>query len=284
MPPKTTSTPPKTTNTPSKTTNMPPSATNTPPSASTTSPKTTFLVTGGNRGIGKGFVEHYLSKPNYTVIAGVRNPNDATSKALFGLPKGPGSSIIVVKIDSASETDAASAIKKLQSAHGITALNVVVASAGISKVFPPVSEAKIPDVLEHFSVNVLGIIHLFQAVLPLLNNAKAPKFITMSTSAASLGDMEKRNFPNTPYGTSKAALNYITRKIHFENPKLTAFPLDPGWVQTDMGNDGAKALGFEKAEIPLGVSIDGMTKVIAAATREKTSGKFMFYNGTVEAW
>lgn len=133
-----------------------------------------------------------------------------------------------MKIDNASKTDAASAMKELESAHGIKRLDIVVANAGISKVFPPVSEAQVPDILEHFHVNVIGIVHLFQAVLPFLNRGRAPKFVTMSTSAASLGNMQNRNFPNTPYGTSKAALNYITRKIHFENANLIAFPLDPG--------------------------------------------------------
>ncbi len=35
------------------------------------------------------------------------------------------------------------------------------------------------------------------------------------------------------------------------------------WVQTDMGNDGAKALGMEKAEITIDESVSGMTKVVS---------------------
>ena len=158
----------------------------------------------------------------------MRNPDNTTSKALFDLPKGEGSSLIVVKIDSFSETDPAAAVKELESTYDITTLDIVVANAGISKVFPQVHEIQIADFQEHFNVNVHGIIYLFQAVRPLLNKAKAPKFITLGTSAASVGDMEKRNFPNANYGTSKVAVNYLTRKIHFENPNLTAFPLDPG--------------------------------------------------------
>jgi NAD(P)-dependent dehydrogenase (short-subunit alcohol dehydrogenase family) len=37
------------------------------------------------------------------------------------------------------------------------------------------------------------------------------------------------------YGASKAALNSLTRKIHFENEWLVAFPLNPGPVATEMG-------------------------------------------------
>lgn len=47
-----------------------------------------------------------------------------------------------------------------------------------------------------------------------------------------------------------------------------------------MGNTGAQALGLEKAEIEIHVSVGGMIKVIDAATRENTSGKFMNYDGT----
>jgi len=173
-------------------------------------------------------VEHYLAQPYYTVIAAVRDPANATSKSLFDLPKGEGSSVIVVKIDSLSETDPATAVNELESVHGITSVDIAIANAGISKVFPQVAEIKIPDLREHLDVNVIGVIHFFQAVLPLLSRAKAPKFVTLSTSAASLGNMENRNFPNSDYGTSKVALNYITRKIHFENQNLIAFPLDPG--------------------------------------------------------
>lgn len=34
----------------------------------------------------------------------------------------------------------------------------------------------------------------------------------------------------TAYGASKAALNWITKNIHIENPKIIAFPLHPGYV------------------------------------------------------
>jgi NAD(P)-dependent dehydrogenase (short-subunit alcohol dehydrogenase family) len=37
------------------------------------------------------------------------------------------------------------------------------------------------------------------------------------------------------YGASKAALNSLTRKLHFENEWLVAFPLDPGPVNTEGG-------------------------------------------------
>jgi NAD(P)-dependent dehydrogenase (short-subunit alcohol dehydrogenase family) len=70
--------------------------------------------------------------------------------------------------------------------------------------------------------------------------------------------MESVPLKSTAYGASKAAVNYIVRKIHFENPGLIAFPISPGWVQTDMGNHGATSHGMEKAPITIDQSIAGM--------------------------
>jgi norsolorinic acid ketoreductase len=74
----------------------------------------------------------------------------------------------------------------------------------------------------------------------------------------SIGDMESMPLKSSAYGGSKAELNYIVRKIHFENPGLIAFPISPGWAQTDMGNHGAKSHGMEQAPVTVDQSIAGV--------------------------
>jgi len=249
------------------------------------SPHTTYLITGANRGLGQALLATYLARPNTTVIAAVRDPSHESAKALSNLPKGEFSKLIVVKIDSASEPDALAAVKTLQAEHNITVLDVVIANAGISKIYPIVAEVKAEDLREHFNVNVVGVVLLFQAVLPLLQKSIQPKFVALSSSAGSIGNIEYRNVPNAAYGTSKATLNYVIRKAHFENENLIVFPVDPGWVQTEMGNRAAVMYGFgDKAEISVKQSIDGVSAVIDSATREKTSGHFMVYDGTESLW
>jgi norsolorinic acid ketoreductase len=56
------------------------------------------------------------------------------------------------------------------------------------------------------------------------------------------------------------------------------------WVQTDLGNYGAVALGFKEAEITTEESVNGMGKIIDEATREKSSGKFWLYTGEQKPW
>ena len=173
----------------------------------------------------------YLSRPDNVVIAAVRDPAHHTSKALYDLQKASSSSLIVVKIENTSETDAADAISELQSTQSIPALDIVIANAGIAKVFPRVEDAQPSDLLEHFQVNAIGVVTLFRAVLPLLKKSQeGAKFIAMGTAAATIEDQEKAPIPNAAYGPSKAALNWLMKKIHIENEDLIAFPIHPGWV------------------------------------------------------
>ena len=210
---------------------------------------TTYLITGANRGnlpvhrlndrtsltlnpsgIGKHLLITYLSRPGTTVIAGVRDPTGPSSKSLRDLPKGDGSDVIVVKIDSASEKDAAIAVAEMQSSHNIMKVDVVIANAGISKDYQPVVSATVMQVQEHVSVNAIGPFVLFQSVYRLLQKSANPKFVVVSSAAGSIGGMESRPFPMFAYGASKAMANYLVRKIHCEHEDITSFAVDPGSV------------------------------------------------------
>lgn len=92
--------------------------------------------------------------------------------------------------------------------------------------------------------------------------------------------------PTTPYGTSKATVNYLTKKIHQEHEKdgLIAFPLHPGLVQTDLGNPFAKSIELDQAPVAIEDSIKGQLKVIDEATREKTSRRFWDFEGKELPW
>jgi norsolorinic acid ketoreductase len=167
-------------------------------------------------------------RPDTTVIAGVRDLESSSSKAISSLPTGQNSKVIVVHIDNLSESSAKDSIKELQSAYGITRLDVVIANAGITNFYGPAINTPLSEVRNHFEVNTVGPLALFQATWPLLQAAPKPKFVVVTTGLASIGDMGSMPMPVTAYGASKAAVNYITRKIHFENPDLIAFPISPG--------------------------------------------------------
>lgn len=146
---------------------------------------TIVLITGASRGLGRGLAQRFPAKPDHVVIAANRDPSGATSTALQDLPKGEGSRLIVVKLDSAVEADAIEAVKTLET-QGIDSLDIVVANAGISEVYPEVSALNASDLQRHVTVNVLGVVWLYQAVLPLLRKSTNPKWVNMGSSAGGL--------------------------------------------------------------------------------------------------
>ena len=182
--------------------------------------------------MGKGMLETFLKRDNTTIVAAVRDTNSASSKALLKLPTGTDSRVVLVKIDSVSETDAAAAVKELQASHGIDHLDVVVANAAISDAYHSAVETPLEAFKRHMAVNAVGPLVLFQAVAPLLAKSKIeglPKFVTINSAQGSIGEMDDFGAaPTTAYGCSKAALNYMTRKIHYEHEKMISFALSPG--------------------------------------------------------
>ncbi|KAL2851117.1 hypothetical protein BJY01DRAFT_260924 [Aspergillus pseudoustus] len=245
---------------------------------------TVYLITGANRGIGRGFVSALLTHPNTTVIAAVRSPEAASSTSLTTLPRGPNSTLITVKIDSKSTTDAATAIATLQSTYGISHIDIVLANAGISSDYSLVREVPLDTVKEHVTVNAYGPLTLFQAVYPLLTKSRKPVFVGLGSAMGTIGAMEQRPFPSTAYGPSKAMLHWIVRKIHFEEEGIVSFVADPGWVDTDMSDQAVKLLGAPKPEQTVEQTVDGILGILDGATRESVGGQWRVWDGSSFPW
>lgn len=249
---------------------------------------TTYLITGANRGIGKGLTAELLKRPNTTVVAGVRD-TAASASILNAIPAGEGSKVILVKIDSQSETDAKEAVSTLAS-EGITSIDVVIANAGIAHSGASVAQTTIDSLRDHLNTNTIGPVLLFQAFKPLLEASKSgkPVFLAISTLIGSIGGQEMlAGLPPifSPYGASKAALNWMVRRLHCEEPWLTAYVTHPGLVLTDMvGMFGTTEQAVAMGAITVEVSIAGVLKTLDSATKETVGGTFQNYDGTTIPW
>ncbi|KAJ5197424.1 hypothetical protein N7449_007903 [Penicillium cf. viridicatum] len=250
---------------------------------------TTYLVTGGNRGIGRALVQTLLQRTATIVIAAVRDPSSASSKTLQELPRGAGSNLITIKLDSSISTDATEAVAQLQTEHGLSSIDVVIANAGIAVGGAPVRQTTAANIAEHFLVNTTGPVMLFQATANLLQASKtgSPVFVAISTLIGSIGSMEAR-FPSTlcPYGGSKAALNWFVRRLHFEEPWLTSFVFHPGLVDTELAQSTVKGSSVKLSDfgvISIETSVSSMVKTLDNASRE-TSGTFQNYDGSTLPW
>ncbi|ORX94722.1 hypothetical protein BCR34DRAFT_499079, partial [Clohesyomyces aquaticus] len=242
-----------------------------------------YLITApnSNPGLGKALVATYLAKPNNTVIAVARTVDSAES--LKSLPVGQGSKLIITAFEYRDPEGAKKAVEELKG-KGVSTIDVVIANAGISKDYAPVATVKLEDVKEHVEVNAYGPLLLFQAVLPLLNASPNAKFAALGSPLGSITGMESRPFPIAAYSMSKAMLHWFVRKMHFEHPNIVAFVLDPGFVQTDMGNAGAKTFGMQQATTTIEESTNYLVSVIDNATKEETSGHFPSIEGGDFKW
>jgi norsolorinic acid ketoreductase len=147
----------------------------------------------------------------------------------------------------------------------------------------PALETAAQDVRNHFEVNTIGPLSLVKAFKLLLEESPNPRFFVITAHLGSIADMESLPLPTFAYGISKAAANFLVRKIHFENPWLTSMAFNPGLVQSDMGNDASRRLGLGQAPVTLEDSAAGLLKIFDTASRE-TSGTFSQFTGEGIPW
>lgn len=155
-------------------------------------------------------VETFLLRPKHIVIASVRDTAADYVKELEALPKADGSRLQLVKIESSNSADPAATIKELTD---IDHIDVVVANAGGAgeKGVIPLDVVSPDIVTDVFTVNALGPLALYQAVKPLLEKSQAPKWVSVTSAAGSIGRLEVYRAHIAPaYGIAKAGLNWIT--------------------------------------------------------------------------
>ncbi|EIN06061.1 NAD(P)-binding protein [Punctularia strigosozonata HHB-11173 SS5] len=269
-----------------------------------------YLVSGANRGLGLGLVKALSARENTVVFAGARNPDGA--KDLQALAAQRPEKLYIVKLVSGDVQGSEAAISFIRDKAG--RLDVVIANAAICLAYGPAYKASEDDLRQHFEVrngldtslftdaalisvspevNVIGTFVLFKAALPLLKASSAsesapPKFVAVSSLAGGLERGASGPFEMTPYAISKAAENFLARKLHFEHEKdgLVVFPICPGLVDTDMANygaerdEGVRSRKFKTVDDTAAL----LLKVIDRATQENEGGQFMSFDGTKIPW
>lgn len=183
-------------------------------------------------GLGHALTRALSFQPETNIIATVRSTESLP--ALEALPIHQTSKIIPFLITFGAETEdlIQSAISSLRETHPwLTQIDTVIASAAISKSPGRVIETLSSDLREHLAVNAVAVAALFQATWPLLKLAPIPRFVVISSIGGSIKEVPQTSaFASVAYGMSKAALNYLIRKIGVENEDLAIMAIHPGSV------------------------------------------------------
>lgn len=141
---------------------------------------------------------------------------------LAGADKGEGSTYHVLMLDAIT-----SPVEVRERFAKLDHVDVLIANAGMATSMGMSLDTTAGDLQAHFAVNTTAPLILFQALWPLLQKSKLPKFIPISSSVGSIAISE---LPGGAYGPSKAALNWITRRLHVECEKagLVSVAVHPG--------------------------------------------------------
>ncbi|KAI6357205.1 hypothetical protein MCOR31_010429 [Pyricularia oryzae] len=229
-----------------------------------------YLITGVNRGIGRGLFKFYASQPNNTVIGTVRDLKHA--QALLDEPRGTDTNLIITKLDGSSKTDPYSAVEDIRS-KGVEHIDVVISNAAVAQL-ATLEDLPVEVFEEHIAVNSVAVLLLYKATLPLLRASACAKFALISAAGGSIGTFAGNKLPLGAYGGSKALSNYLLVKMGAENDWLVTLCIHPGHVQTDMGDLASDAFGLEIAPITIDQCTRDTAEIIEKSTKQDHSGKF----------
>jgi NAD(P)-dependent dehydrogenase (short-subunit alcohol dehydrogenase family) len=123
--------------------------------------------------------------------------------------------------------------------------------------------------------NSIGPTLLAAALKANVTASSERKMVAITSQMGSIADNGSGGY--IAYRSSKAALNaaWKSLSIDWRDSGIALAMLHPGWVQTDMGGPNAA--------IDVRTSVDGMRRVIAGLTAER-SGAFLTFDGRELPW
>ncbi|MGQ4362199.1 SDR family NAD(P)-dependent oxidoreductase [Streptomyces sp. SAS_272] len=200
--------------------------------------RTIALVTGANKGIGYEIAVG-LGALGWSVGVGARD--DQRRKAAVERLRAAGIDAFGVPLDVTDDASATAAARLIEEQDG--RLDVLVNNAAITGGMPQeptrVDPATIRTVVE---TNVIGVVRVTNAMMPLLRRSASPRIVNMSSSVGSLTRQsgpaaEQRTGPiAVAYAPSKTFLNAVTlqyaRELSGTNILINAGC--PGYVATDL--------------------------------------------------
>jgi NAD(P)-dependent dehydrogenase (short-subunit alcohol dehydrogenase family) len=228
------------------------------------------LVTGANKGIGKE-IARQLGQAGFTVLVGSRDLARCEAAAEELVAEGLDATGIQLEVtDEKSVRSAAEEIERMYGRLDVLVNNAAIIPAGDDAV----SRVGSGVLREAFETNVIGLVSVTQAVLPLLARAERARIVNLSTSLASfaqVGDPESRmsTVLTLGYNSSKAAVNMVTVMLANElrGTGILVNAAEPGNCATDMGGWDAPRTPAEGAAVAVRLATlgsDGATGEVHA--------------------
>ncbi|SFF53955.1 NAD(P)-dependent dehydrogenase, short-chain alcohol dehydrogenase family [Actinacidiphila alni] len=203
---------------------------------STGNEKTVALVTGANKGIGYEIAAG-LGALGWRVGVGARD--EQRREAAVEKLRAAGADAFGVPLDVTDDASVTAAAALIEESEG--RLDVLVNNAAITGSAPQApTEVDPATVLAAVQTNVIGVIRVTNALLPLLRRSPSPRIVNMSSSVGSLTLQTRPGAETGPisaaYAPSKSFLNAVTVQYAKElaDTPILINAACPGYVATDL--------------------------------------------------
>lgn len=191
---------------------------------------TTTLITGANKGLGYETARR-LIEAGHTVWMGARDATrgQQAADALGGR---------FVQIDVTDDTSVASAAATISANGG---LDVLINNAGISQPFVPPMDLTADDATHVFATNVVSIVRMTNAFVPLLRESSEPTIVNVTSGMGSFAFVHDPHHVESTivapiYQSSKSAVTMLTVQYAKALPEIRVNAADPGYTATDFNN------------------------------------------------
>lgn len=230
------------------------------------------LITGANRGIGFETAKQ-LGEKGVTVVLTARqlfSAQEAADKLIA-----QGINAFGVQLDVTNATERQAVAEYISGKFG--KLDILINNAGVAPKESLAVSKTIDTTLEEFeyvfNTNLFSIVSLTKALLPLIKKSSAGRIVNLSSILGSLSLHSQENSPIASfrvlsYNASKAALNMFTTHLsaELEGTGIKVNSAHPGWVQTQLGGDGA----------PMNITDGAKTSVeLSLLDEDGPTGKFI---------
>jgi NAD(P)-dependent dehydrogenase (short-subunit alcohol dehydrogenase family) len=221
---------------------------------------TITFITGANKGLGYETARR-LTDLGHRVLIGARDPERGAAAAdRLGAR--------FVPLDVTDDASIAAAVKDIASHEGH--IDVLINNAGIIGPHTPADELTRADATAVFDTNVISIVALTTAFLPLLRQSADPAIINVSSGMGSFAathdpDRVESSIAAPLYTASKAAVTMLTTQYAKALPGIRINAADPGYTATDLnGHHGTQTV------------TEGTDAIVALATEGPGAGTGRF--------
>ncbi|HSZ41884.1 MAG TPA: SDR family NAD(P)-dependent oxidoreductase [Trebonia sp.] len=199
---------------------------------------TITFITGANKGLGYETARR-LTELGHTVILGARDPRRGTEAASrLG--------VRFVPVDVTDDESVERAADDIGAHEG--RVDTLVNNAGIMGRRAAAEDLTGDDALLVFNTNVLSVVRVTHAFLPLLGKSDAPAVINVSSGLGSFTlthdpDRVESTVIAPLYPASKSAVTMLTMQYARALPGIRFNAVDPGYTATDLnGRSGPQTL------------------------------------------